>query len=396
MKNYYRVKAEINLDAIVENIKRTKQVLKPDTKIMSIIKADGYGHGAVPIAKVLNNIVDSYGVAILEEAVELRKAGITKPILILGFTPEQLYFDLVKYEIIATVFCYDDAKKIAKEAISQNKIAKIHLKLDTGMSRIGFLNKEESIQQIKEIAKLKGIEINGIFTHFAKADETDKSFSYQQFEQYKQFICRLEEENIFIPIKHISNSAAIIDLPEVNLDMVRIGISLYGLYPSDQVKKENLYLEPAMSIKAYLSYVKQLPEGCSVSYGGTFITKRPTKIATIPVGYADGYPRTLSNKGRVLIHGKSAPILGRICMDQFMVDVTDIKGVKAGDIAVLLGKDKEESITVEELAELSGVFHYEIVCDIGKRVPRVYYYKEKKVGTLDFYDCATHAFYLEM
>lgn len=381
MKEYYRVQADIHLDRICNNIKRTREIIEEGTKIMAIIKADGYGHGAVPIAKILDPYVQAYGIAIIEEGIELRNAGITKPILILGYTPKEYCVDLVKYDIMPAIFTYEAARQISEEAKRQNKIAELHIKLDTGMSRIGFALTDESVETIKKISELKNIKIDGCFSHFARADEEDKTFTYTQLERYNLFVEKLENVGISIPTKHISNSAGIMEVPEANKDMVRSGISTYGLYPSDQVDKNKLYLEPAMEIKARVSYVKELDAGIGISYNSTFVTKRKTKVATIPVGYGDGYPRALSSKGRVLIHGKSAPILGRVCMDQFMVDVTDIPDVKANDVVTLVGKEGEECITVEELSAIEQSFNYEFVCDVGKRIPRVYYYEGKKIGT---------------
>ncbi len=396
MKEYYRVHADINLDAICNNIRRTREIIQPETKIMAIIKADGYGHGAIPIAKVLDSLVDAYGVAILEEAIELRDSGVTKPILILGVTPEPYYPELIQYDVMQTVFAYDTARKIAEEAQKQNKIAKIHIKLDTGMGRIGFSISESSKLSILNIAKLEGIKIEGCFTHFARADEKDKEYTHIQLKKYTDFVNELEEEGIPIPVKHISNSAGIIDVPEANFDMVRSGISTYGLYPSNEVDRTRMKLEPAMSIKAHISYIKEVDKEVGISYGSTFVTTRKTKVATIPVGYGDGYPRSLSSKGRVLIHGQSAPILGRVCMDQFMVDITHIEGVEEGDTATLLGCDGSECITVEELADMAYSFNYEFVCDIGKRIPRVFYYQNNKVGTLDYYHCANATYDLSL
>ena len=385
MKEYYRVQANINLDNICNNVKKARKLIADGTKIMAIIKADGYGHGAVPIAKVLEDYVEAYGIAILEEGIELRKAGVKKPILILGYTPEQMCRELVHYDIMPAVFSYKMAKIISEEGIRQNKIVKVHIKLDTGMSRIGFSLTEDSIHEIQKISQLPNIQIDGCFSHFAKADEKDKSFTYIQLERFEEFVKKLEDNGILIPVKHISNSAGIIEFPEANKDMVRIGISTYGLYPSEEVDKDRHVLEPAMEIKACISFLKELDPGVGIGYGGTFVTQKKTKVATIPVGYGDGYPRALSGKGRVLIRGCSAPILGRVCMDQFMVDVTDIPDVKEGDVVTLVGKDQKECITVEELANLAGSFNYEFVCDVGKRIPRVYYYDGKKVGTSDFY-----------
>ena len=392
MKEYYRVKANIDLDAICENIKETRKIIKPGTKIMGIIKADGYGHGAIPIARALNELVDEYGVAILEEGLELRRAGIQKPILILGFTPNEQHKDMIAYDIMTSVFQYQMAENISKEACRQGKVAKIHIKLDTGMGRIGFKMEEESIEVIKKISQLPGIKIDGIFSHFSKSDERDKSFANGQLEKFLAMVDALEKEGVYIPTKHISNSAAIIDMPQANLDMVRSGISTYGMYPSEEVNKHNLMLRPAMEVKAHIIFVKTVEKGTLIGYNGTFETKRKTVVATVPVGYADGYSRALSNKGRVLIHGKVAPIIGRVCMDQFMVDVTDIEGVKEGDVVTLVGRDKEEFISLEELGNTSNSFNYEAACDFGKRIPRVYYFGGKKVGTCDFYDTAIASF----
>ncbi|MBO5484119.1 MAG: alanine racemase [Lachnospiraceae bacterium] len=385
MKEYYRVQANINLDAIYQNVVNAKKLLNPKTKIMAVIKADGYGHGAVPVAETLNPIVDAYGVAILEEGVELRQAGITKPILILGYTPQPLYEPMIQYEIATAVFDWDMAQKMSETAQKMGKPAHIHIKLDTGMSRIGFTQDEESLEMIKKIAGLPGILIDGCFTHFARMDEKDKTRAKMQFQRYIDFVQKIEEEGIVIPIKHASNSAGIIEMPEVNLDMVRDGISVYGMYPSEEVQKERLQLAPAMEVKSWVSFVKTLEPGVQVGYGGTFTTTRETRVATVPVGYADGYPRALSNRGRVLIHGQSAKILGRVCMDQFMVDVTDIPDVVQGDEVTLTGHDGEEYISIEEVADMAYSFNYEFVCDIGKRVPRVYFRNGKKVGTKDFY-----------
>ncbi|SHM96967.1 alanine racemase [Anaerosporobacter mobilis DSM 15930] len=387
MNEYYRVEARINLDAICNNIDEVRRNINDNTKIMAVIKADGYGHGAVALATALKDKVDAYGIAIIEEGIELRLAGFEKPILILGFTPHQQYEDLLKYDISQTVFQYDMAKRLSDIAVSLGKQAKIHIKIDTGMTRIGFKDTDESIQIIKEISKLPNLIIEGLFTHFACADESDKTSVRKQLSRFLVFADKLEKEGIHIPVKHVSNSASIIDLPEANLDMVRSGIVTYGMYPSDEVNKNSLMLQPALTLKSNVVYVKEVEAGTGISYNSTYITEHDSVIATIPVGYADGYPRQLSSKGRVLIHGKSVPIVGRVCMDQFMVDVTNIPDVKEGDMVTLIGQDGDESISIEEVANLVGSFNYELVCDIGKRVPRVYYKEGKKVGTADYYNC---------
>lgn len=387
MNEYYRIEARVNLDAICNNIDEVRRNINTDTKIMAVIKADGYGHGAVALATALKDKVDAYGIAIIEEGIELRRAGFEKPILVLGFTPHQLYDELLKYDIIQTVFQYDMAKRLSDTAVSLGKQAKIHIKVDTGMTRIGFKDTDESIQTIKEISKLSNITIDGIYTHFASADEEDKTSARKQLSRFLIFADKLEKEGIHIPVKHVSNSASIIDLPESNLDMVRSGIITYGMYPSDKVNKNRLMLQPALTLISNVVYVKSVEAGTGISYNSTYITEQDSVIATIPVGYGDGYPRQLSSKGRVLIHGKSAPIVGRVCMDQFMVDVTDIPDVKEGDKVTLIGQNGDESISIEEVANLAGSFNYELVCDIGKRVPRVYYKEGKKVGTADYYNC---------
>lgn len=385
MKEYYRVYADIDLDAIYENVKNAKALLKKDTKMMAIVKADGYGHGAVEVARQIDELVDAYGVAILEEGIELRKAGFTKPILILGYTPKPLYPAMIRYDIATAVFTMEMTKEISDTAVAMHKNANIHIKLDTGMSRIGFAITKESKEIIEQIAKLPGIEIKGCFSHFARMDEKDKTKANEQFAKFTKMVNALEKDGVDLGIRHISNSAGIMEAPEVQMDMVRNGICLYGLYPSEEVQKERLPLKPAMELKAYVSYVKTLEPGVEIGYGGTYTTTKKTRVATIPVGYADGYSRCLSGKGSVLIHGKKAPILGRVCMDQFMVDVTDIDNVCVGDRVTLFGKDGDSCITIEEISAMAHSFNYEFVCDIGKRIPRVYYRHGKVIETKDYY-----------
>lgn len=385
MNQYYRVYAAIDLDAVCHNISEIKKLVGPDTKIMPVIKADGYGHGAVPVAKALNKIgVDGFAVAIIEEGIALRKQGITKPILILGYTSEYQYASLIQHEIEQTVFSYEMAEAISKFAVTMKKEARIHIKVDTGMNRIGFKPTEESVGQVQRIQKLPNIKIQGIFTHFACADEEDKTSARYQKKQFDQFVSKIEEKGIEIPVKHVSNSAAIMDLRECSMDMVRSGIITYGLYPSEEVDKSAIDLKPALSLISHVIHVKEVGPGEGVSYGSTFVTDRKTRIATIPVGYADGYPRALSSRGRVIIRGQYAPIIGRICMDQFMVDVTDIEGVSVMDRVTLVGTDEDKNITVEEAADLAGSFNYEFVCGIGKRVPRVYFQDGKAKEAVDY------------
>ena len=373
MKKYSRVCAEIDLDHFEHNLDEIKRLKAMKTKVCAVIKADGYGHGAVRLARVLEKREEiwGYAVATAEEGKELRKAGMKKPVLILGYVFPEDYKMLIRQEIRPAVYTMEMAQQLSEEALHLGKKAKIHIKLDTGMSRIGFQCNEQSADLIAQIHQLPHIVIEGIFTHFAKADETDKTFTREQMKLYGKMTDMLKERKIEIPIHHVSNSAGIVDLPGYNLDLVRAGIILYGLWPSDEVQKENIDLKPLLTLKSHVVHVKELEEGRTVSYGGTYRVTGTKRIATIPVGYGDGYPRSLSNKGYVLIHGQRAPVCGRICMDQFMVDVTEIDNVKTGDPVILIGRDGEEQITMEELGDLSGRFNYEFACDLGKRIPRV-------------------------
>lgn len=387
MRPYSRVYATVNLDAVASNMRSMRDNLPASTLIMGSVKADGYGHGSVPVAKTIEPYVFGYAVATIDEGIILRRHGINKTILILGVTHESRYEDLLRYDIRITMFQYEKAKKLSDLALKQGKKAVVHLALDTGMSRIGMKADREHAKEAAAIAALEGIEVEGLFTHFARADETDKSAYEEQYRRYKEFLGYLKELGVKIPIRHCSNSAGIVESLESNhMDMVRAGIAIYGMYPSDEVDHNSVKLTPAMEIKSCITYIKEIEAGTAVSYGGTFVADHTMKVATIPVGYGDGYVRSLSGKGDVLIHGKRAAILGRICMDQFMVDVTDIPDVQEDDEVTLLGSDGAECITMEELAEKSGGFHYEMICDIGKRIPRVYLKDGKVVGTKDYFD----------
>lgn len=375
VKKYSRVRADINLDAVDHNFEVMHSRLKPNTKMCAVVKADCYGHGALQIARFVQDrdYIWGYACATAEEAMALRNGGIMKPIILLGYAFPESYEDLIDYDIRACVFEAETAEELSKMAQMLGKTALVHLAVDTGMSRIGFIPSRESVRVIKGIAELPGLKIEGLFTHFARADEKSMAPAEEQFSRYRAFSEALENEGVQIPIHHVSNSAALMRRQDMNLNMVRPGITIYGLTPSDDIGDEILpELIPVMSLVSHISYIKTLPAGQAVSYGGTYVTKRPTKVATVPVGYADGYPRTLSNKGSVLIGGKRAPIIGRICMDQFMVDITDVEGVAPHDEVVLLGSQGSEHITAEELGNLSGRFNYELVCDITKRVPRNY------------------------
>lgn len=385
MKNnkYYRVYAEINLDAIVKNVDNLMALTKENTGALAVVKADGYGHGDVAVAKAVAQKVTGYAVATLDEAVNLRENGVKKPILVLGYVDPYEFDILVSHEITATVFDVETAQLLADAARVQKKQAHCHIKVDTGMRRIGLEPDENGIAIVKQITALKELSADGIFTHFAASDETDKTSAEHQFKLFTDFTGRLEKEGIHFTYRHCANSAAVIDMPQVDLDMVRLGIAMYGMYPSDEVKKEKVKLFPALDLKSHITMVKEIPAGEKVSYGGTFTTTRTTKLATVSVGYGDGYPRALSSKGYVLVRGQKAPIVGRVCMDQMMVDVTDIENVTRADIVTLIGKDGDAEITVEEIAALAGTFNYEFVCDLGKRIPRSYYLNGEYIGTHD-------------
>ena len=387
MYKYTRAEAIISLDAIKNNMEEMRGLINKKTQIIAVIKADGYGHGATEIANEIENLDYLYGfaTATLEEALILRKEGITKPILILGFVFPEQYEDAVRNNIALPIFSMSAAQALSDAAKECVKEAHIHIALDTGMSRIGYRITDEAADEIAEVAKLPGIVIDGAFTHFYMSDVYDKSSAHAQYDKYMEMMHKLSLRNIDIPVKHVSNSAAIVDMPEVNLDVVRAGITLYGLWPSDEVDKTRIYLEPVMSLKARVTYVKDINKGDVISYGGTYQAAESRRVATIGFGYADGYPRGLSNKGWVLINGKKAPIRGRVCMDQFMVDVTDIEDVEVGSEVTLIGRDGDECITMEMLGDLSGRFNYELACDITKRVPRVFVRGDKMVSSRDYF-----------
>ena len=388
MKKFERVKAVVSLDAIAHNFAEMKKNIAKGTKIVAVIKADGYGHGAEAIARLIEDYDYIWGFAgaTPEEALQLRTFGVKKPILILGIVFEEYFTEMIAKEIRLTVCTYEMAQKLSEEAQRQGRDVHIHIGLDTGMSRIGFADRQESVEEIKKISQLPNLKIEGMFTHFARADETDRSPAIDQLNRYLNFAKLLEDAGIQIPMKHCSNSAGIIRVPEANLNAVRAGITIYGIYPSNEVERDIVKLIPAMELKSHISYIKTVEPGAAFSYGGTFTAKKEMKVATIPVGYADGYPRSLSNKGWVLIHGKKAPILGRVCMDQFMVDITKIPDAKAGDEVTLIGKDGKEFISIEKFGDLSGRFSYEFACDISKRVPRVYIKDGKEWGELTFFN----------
>ena len=388
IERYGRIYATIDLDAIRSNMDSMQAKLSEGTKVIGVIKMDGYGHGAVPIAKELEPLWYMYGfaTATAEEAMILRDAGIAKPILVLGYAFPWSYEEMIGHDVRAAVFREDMLGQLADASAKAGKKAKVHIKVDTGMSRIGIRPDEAGLEFVKKALENPAIEVEGIFTHFAKADEADKAPARNQLALFREFIGNIEAETGYvIPLCHCSNSAGMIGLREADMDAVREGIAMYGLWPSPEVAKDAVELEPAMELKSRIVYIKNVEAGTEISYGGTYTAGEKRRIATIAAGYGDGYPRGLSNKGYVLIHGKKAPVTGRICMDQFMIDVTDIPDAAEGDIVTLIGREGEERITIEELGELSGRFHYELACCIGKRVPRVYLKSGKIRGTKDYF-----------
>lgn len=411
IKKYNRAFAAINLDAVSHNLTEMKKTMESAAKIIGVIKADAYGHGAAAIGKELEPLpyIWGYAVATIEEAVSLRINKLKKPILILGTVFYEEFEAIRKYQLTPMVFSYEMAKKLSDTMHAWNQDVKIHIKIDTGMNRLGFpyydnmvssssgeekLTIEEelttqeehsTIKVIEQISRLPHIIIEGIYTHFAMADEADKTMTEKQLAQFNRLNEILVKKGIHIPLRHVSNSAAIIDMKKANLSLVRAGIAMYGIWPSDEVSRENVHLMPALALKGRIVSLKTLKPGMTISYGGTYQTVKEQRIATISVGYADGYPRSLSNKGYVLVRGKKAPICGRICMDQFMVDVTDISAVTISDPVTLIGRDGDEEITVEELSRLSGRFHYEIPCMISKRIPRVYYKNDRIIQAKDYF-----------
>ncbi|MBO5494086.1 MAG: alanine racemase [Eubacterium sp.] len=369
---YQRNYAKIDLDAIEYNTDRILEKLDGRAKLLAVIKADAYGHGAVEVAHFLKDRCDFFGVASVEEAAELYRAGIKTPILILGYVSPKQYEEVVSDGFRIPVFSLETAKALSAEAVRQGRVAKFHFCIDTGMSRIGFQVNEKSADLCSEICALDNIEAEGLFSHFATADEKDLTKTLAQREKFVSFVKMLEQRGIDIPIKHLYNSAGIMVFDEY-FDMVRSGIITYGLYPSGDVDKSLLELKPALEWKSHITHIKTLEKGREISYGGTYITEKDTVVATVPVGYADGYPRLLSNKGRVLVNGKSARILGRVCMDQLMIDITGIDGVSVEDEVTLVGRDGGAFLPVEEVAALAGTINYELVCSLSRRVPKAYY-----------------------
>ncbi|ACL77220.1 alanine racemase [Ruminiclostridium cellulolyticum] len=378
-----RAWAEISLDNIAHNIREIRKITGKNAEIMGVVKADAYGHGVMEVAKtLLENGASRFAVSMLDEAIQLRRAGIEVPILILGYTDPIRANEIIENDVTQSVFSHDLAQALSDEAVRQGKKVKIHIKIDTGMSRIGFLPGYSAVKNVVDISTLPNIIIEGLFTHFATADEKNRDYTYTQFERFMSICCELQRIGIHIPVKHCANSAAVIEYPEMHLDMVRPGIILYGMYPSSEVDKSKIDLKPAMTLKANVIMVKEVEKNTSISYGRIFTTNRTSKIATIPIGYADGFTRMLSNKGKVLIHGELAPVVGRICMDQCMVDVTHIGSkVEVGDEVVLIGSQGQNNIMVEDVAQTIGMINYELVCIVGKRIPRAFV-KDGKISKI--------------
>lgn len=360
------------MTAIGHNIAQVRKNVGDSVKICAVIKADAYGHGAVAVGRYLENVVEYFAVATVDEAIELREAGIGLPIIILSYVSPSRYDEVVKYDITQTIYSLDTAEKLSQAAATQGKTAKVHIALDTGMTRIGYMVSEENADEIATISNLPHLELEGMFTHFSCADMTDKAYSQMQMQRYDHMCDLLDVRGVVIPIKHMCNSAGIMEFDSHRFQMVRSGIITYGLYPSEEVNKAALDIHPAMSFRSHVVNVHTVEAGRCVGYGATYTAQATTRIATVSVGYADGYPRALSNKGRVLIHGQFAPVIGRVCMDQIMVDVTHIDNVQIEDVVTLFGSDGDNVIPVEEPADLSASFNYEFVCSLSRRVTRVY------------------------
>lgn len=389
MEKYQRVYAAVNLDAIRHNMEQMRRMLRPGTTMIGVIKTDAYGHGAVQVGRELEGMeyVSGYATATAEEAMILRHAGLRKPVLILGHSFPYCYEELIRNAIRPTVFRADSIDELAACARRIGQPARVHVKVETGMNRLGIGTDERGLRFVEKALHTEGIVVEGIYTHFARADEEDKTSAREQLRLFETFVGRVERElGCLIPVKHCSNSAGILELPEANMDAVRAGITVYGLWPSAEVSRDVISLQPVLSLKSHIVYIKEVEAGTPVSYGGTYVTPGKMRIATIPVGYGDGYPRSLSGKGYVLIRGRRAPVLGRVCMDQFMVGLEEIPDAAEGDEVTLIGTDGAQRITMEEMGGLSGRFNYELACDLGKRIPRVYTKGGRVTESKDYYD----------
>lgn len=384
MKLSRPVWAEINLDNLAHNMKEVRRITNKDSKITAVIKADGYGHGAVSIAEtLLENGADRFAVATLSEAIQVKTYFPNIETMVLGYTPEHLAQEVIEYNIIQTIYTLEQAKEFSKIALSLNKEIVVHIKLDTGMNRLGMVFEDKTIDTILEISKLDNLIIEGIFTHFAAADEINKEYTREQVKKYKYIVDNLEKRGLKIPLKHVSNSAGIIDLPEYNFDMVRAGIMLYGLYPSKEVNHDVVKLKEVMCLKAQVSFVKTLDAGTGVSYGLKYKCDKESFVATLPIGYADGYTRMLSGKAKVMVQGSFVPVIGNICMDQCVIDVSGLN-VNIGDEVILFGGNDINGISIDSVADLLNTINYEITCMVDKRVPRVYIKNAEKINLKDY------------
>lgn len=383
----FRYYAEIDLDAFEHNIRQIRRCIGEKPMLCGVVKANGYGHGAVMLAKTMEKLgVNWLAVSCVDEAIELRLNGIKLPILILGAAEEERYGEMIENNITPTIFTYRAAKRLNDTLLNYPEKCpfNIHIKVDTGMGRIGFSPDKASVDEIKAIAALPYLNIQGLFTHFACADMQGRQKTEAQLKKYKAMADALMAEGVPVPIKHCANSAGIMSYEDAYFDMVRAGIIIYGLYPSEEVPHQALTLQPVMALKSHITYIKEVPEGTGISYGSTYVTDKKTRIATVPVGYADGYSRRLSGKGRVLIRGQYAPVIGRVCMDQMMVDITGLQGIEEGDVVTLVGRDGDLTIPIEEPADKAGSFNYEFACSVSRRVPRVYYRNHKVVEEIHY------------
>ncbi|OYD06780.1 alanine racemase [Paludifilum halophilum] len=378
---YYRdTVAEVDLDAIAHNVGEFRRRLPKKIRLMAAVKANAYGHGAIPVSRAaLQAGATDLGVAFLDEALELRRGGVTAPILVLGDVPPNAVEVALEGDIALTVYRFDTAKAISEAAVRMGRKARVHVKVDTGMGRLGLWG-ETAVPFVEEVASFPGLEVEGLYTHFATADAADKTYTENQHRLLMNVVKELRKRGREIPLVHCSNSAAAIDCPDYAHSMIRLGISMYGYYPSDEVNREAVRLRSALTLKTRVVYLKRPPAGCGISYGKTFIADGSRWVATLPIGYADGFSRSLSNRGEALIRGTRVPIAGRICMDQTMLDVTEAMPVKVGDEVVLYGCQGNESIHVDEVADRLGTISYEVTCMIDRRVPRVYKRSGRTVG----------------
>ena len=386
--HYDRVYAGIELDNVKYNLDQIASNISDKTKVIGVIKTDGYGHGALPIAKELEKLpyIHGYGVATAEEALQLKNNGIRKPIIIIGYSFPSSYEEMIVRDVRLTVFREDMLDELNTIAERLGLICKVHIKVDTGMSRIGVFPDDSGIEFVKKVLSYPNLKAEGVFTHFARADEKDKTYANNQLNTFHSFVNRIKEEcNYSFEIVHCSNSAGIIEMPEANDVCVRAGIIMYGMWPSEDVRRNIIDLKPLLSLRSHITFIKKIPAGTQVSYGGTYVADKEIAVATVPVGYGDGYPRSLSNKGLVIVRGRKVPIIGRVCMDQFMIDVSSIDDIKEGDEVTLIGRDGDEIITMEDLEKWSGMLNYELSCIIGKRVPRVYTKNNEVLYTKDYF-----------